>query len=82
MFIDLLFTFFITFAILFLMSKAARKVGLVNKPSGRKLHSGNIPLEGGITIVNYIYSHPVFVKLLVVINLFYTFNFIPISGRI
>ncbi|WP_193038982.1 UDP-N-acetylglucosamine--undecaprenyl-phosphate N-acetylglucosaminephosphotransferase [Pseudoalteromonas nigrifaciens] len=62
MFIDLLLTFFIAFATLFLMRKVARKVGLVDKPSGRKLHSGNIPLVGGIsiciTIVNYIYSHP------------------------
>lgn len=62
MFIDLLFTFFIAFAVLFLMRKVARKVGLVDKPSGRKIHTGNIPLVGGvsicITIVNYMYSHP------------------------
>lgn len=62
MFLDLFFTFFISFAILFLMRKVARKVGLVDKPSGRKLHSGYIPLVGGIsiciTIINYIYSHP------------------------
>ncbi|MGO2476906.1 MAG: UDP-N-acetylglucosamine--undecaprenyl-phosphate N-acetylglucosaminephosphotransferase, partial [Pseudoalteromonas sp.] len=62
MFFDLLLTFFIAFAILFLMRKVARRVGLVDKPSGRKLHAGNIPLVGGIsiciTIVNYIYSHP------------------------
>lgn len=50
MFIELPFTFFIAFAILFLMRKAARKVDLVDKPSGRKLHSGNIPLVGGIAI--------------------------------
>lgn len=66
MFLDLLFTFFIAFAILFLMRKVARKVGLVDKPSGRKLHSGNIPLVGGIaiciTIINYIYSHPSMIK--------------------
>lgn len=62
MFLDLFFTFFIAFAILFLMRKVARRVGLVDKPSERKLHSGSIPLVGGIsiciTIVNYIYSHP------------------------
>ncbi|MGP9670049.1 UDP-N-acetylglucosamine--undecaprenyl-phosphate N-acetylglucosaminephosphotransferase [Pseudoalteromonas sp. AOP31-A2-14] len=62
MFIDLLLTFFIAFAILFLMRKVARKVGLVDKPSGRKMHTGNIPLVGGvaicINIVNYIYTHP------------------------
>ncbi|WP_377109897.1 UDP-N-acetylglucosamine--undecaprenyl-phosphate N-acetylglucosaminephosphotransferase [Pseudoalteromonas sp. R86517] len=62
MFIDLLLTFFIAFAVLFLMRKVARSVGLVDKPSGRKMHTGNIPLVGGvaicITIVNYIYTHP------------------------
>ena len=61
MFLDLSFTFFIAFASLFLMRKAARKIGLVDKPSGRKMHTGNIPLVGGvaicITIVQYIYSH-------------------------
>lgn len=62
MLIDITFIFFIAFSILFLMRKVARKVGLVDKPSGRKMHSGNIPLVGGIaiciTIVHYIYSHP------------------------
>ena len=62
MFIDLILIFFIAFAVLFLMRKVARKVGLVDKPSGRKMHTGNIPLVGGvaicITIVNYIYTHP------------------------
>ncbi|MBZ2192810.1 UDP-N-acetylglucosamine--undecaprenyl-phosphate N-acetylglucosaminephosphotransferase [Pseudoalteromonas arctica] len=62
MFIDLIFTFFIAFAVLFLMRKVARKIGLVDKPSGRKMHTGNIPLVGGvaicINIVNYIYTHP------------------------
>ncbi|MBQ4834235.1 UDP-N-acetylglucosamine--undecaprenyl-phosphate N-acetylglucosaminephosphotransferase [Pseudoalteromonas sp. MMG010] len=62
MLIDLFFTFFIAFAILFLMRKVARKIGLVDKPSGRKMHTGNIPLVGGvaicITLVQYVYSHP------------------------
>ena len=62
MFLDLFFTFLIAFAILFFMRKVARRVGLVDKPSGRKMHTGNVPLVGGvaicITIVNYIYTHP------------------------
>ncbi|MEM5512859.1 UDP-N-acetylglucosamine--undecaprenyl-phosphate N-acetylglucosaminephosphotransferase [Pseudoalteromonas sp. AS84] len=62
MVIDLCFTFFISFAVLFLMRKVAREIGLVDKPSGRKLHTGNVPLVGGvsicITIVQYIYTHP------------------------
>lgn len=62
MFIDLSFTFFISFTVLFLMRKVARRIGLVDKPTGRKAHTGNIPLVGGvsicITIVHYIFSHP------------------------
>jgi UDP-GlcNAc:undecaprenyl-phosphate GlcNAc-1-phosphate transferase len=62
MFIDISFTFFISFAVLFFLRKVARNIGLVDKPSGRKLHQGNIPLVGGIsiciTIVQYIYFHP------------------------
>ncbi len=38
------------------------RIGLVDQPSLRKLHAGNIPLVGGvsicISIVHYIYSHP------------------------
>lgn len=62
MFIDLCLTFFISFAILFFLRKVAKSVGLVDKPSGRKAHTGNIPLVGGVaicvTIVHYIYAHP------------------------
>ena len=62
MFLDLLLTFFMAFAVLFFMRKVARKIGLVDKPTGRKLHTGNTPLVGGvaicISIVHYIYSHP------------------------
>lgn len=62
MVIDLLFTFFMAFAVLFFMRKVARSIGLVDKPSGRKVHTGNVPLVGGlaicITIVQYVYSHP------------------------
>lgn len=62
MFLDLLLTFFMAFAVLFFMRKVARNIGLVDKPTGRKLHTGNIPLVGGvaicISIVHYIYSHP------------------------
>ncbi|MCG9709931.1 UDP-N-acetylglucosamine--undecaprenyl-phosphate N-acetylglucosaminephosphotransferase [Pseudoalteromonas sp. Isolate3] len=44
------------------MRKVAKTIGLVDKPSGRKLHTGNVPLVGGVaiclTIVHYIFSHP------------------------
>lgn len=62
MIIDLSLTLIIAFAMLFLMRKIARSIGLVDKPVGRKAHTGHIPLVGGvaicITIVHYIYSHP------------------------
>lgn len=35
---------------IFILSKIARYVGLIDKPNFRKKHSGNIPLIGGISI--------------------------------
>lgn len=35
---------------MFIMRKFAKKIGLVDKPNARKLHSGSIPLVGGISI--------------------------------
>ncbi len=37
-------------ALLFVARKVARKVGLVDKPNARKLHSGHIPLVGGVSV--------------------------------
>ena len=48
--IELLLLTFVSFTILFVMRKIARKVGLVDKPNVRKLHQGSIPLVGGISI--------------------------------
>lgn len=39
-----------SFATLFLMRKVAKQIGLVDKPNARKLHSGAVPLVGGISI--------------------------------
>ncbi|ENP8446630.1 UDP-N-acetylglucosamine--undecaprenyl-phosphate N-acetylglucosaminephosphotransferase [Vibrio sp. Vb0877] len=50
MLLELCFIFFTSFAILFLMRKVAKKIGLVDKPNVRKLHSGPVPLIGGISI--------------------------------
>ncbi|HHY0494454.1 UDP-N-acetylglucosamine--undecaprenyl-phosphate N-acetylglucosaminephosphotransferase [Vibrio parahaemolyticus] len=50
MFLELCFIFFTSFATLFLMRKVAKKIGLVDKPNARKLHSGAVPLVGGISI--------------------------------
>jgi len=43
-----LFTF--SFLTLFVLRKIASRIGLVDKPTQRKTHSGEIPLVGGITI--------------------------------
>ncbi|ENK3117422.1 UDP-N-acetylglucosamine--undecaprenyl-phosphate N-acetylglucosaminephosphotransferase [Vibrio alginolyticus] len=50
MLLELCFIFFTSFATLFIMRKVAKKIGLVDKPNARKLHSGAVPLVGGISI--------------------------------
>lgn len=61
MILDLGFVFISSLAYLFILRKAARKVGLVDKPNARKLHSGLVPLIGGISIclvlLQYIYNN-------------------------
>lgn len=42
--------FLVTVAFLFGLRPLAFKAGLVDRPGGRKLHSGNIPIVGGIAI--------------------------------
>lgn len=49
-FLDLSFLFFFSLATIFIMRKFAKTIGLVDKPNARKLHSGAIPLVGGISI--------------------------------
>lgn len=50
MFIELVFVLVYSFLSLFVLRKAARKIGLVDKPDARKHHEGAIPLVGGIAI--------------------------------
>ncbi|PCE67624.1 undecaprenyl-phosphate alpha-N-acetylglucosaminyl 1-phosphate transferase [Salinivibrio sp. YCSC6] len=47
---DLIALFVLSTCVLFLMRRFARIVGLVDKPNVRKLHSGAVPLVGGISI--------------------------------
>ncbi|NKI73560.1 UDP-N-acetylglucosamine--undecaprenyl-phosphate N-acetylglucosaminephosphotransferase [Dickeya sp. CFBP 2040] len=47
---DFLLVFVSAFGLLFIARKAAKKVGLVDKPNSRKKHHGHIPLAGGISI--------------------------------
>jgi len=49
-FIDLAFLFFFSLTTIFVLRKTARTVGLVDKPNERKLHTGAVPLVGGISI--------------------------------
>ncbi|MEZ8544020.1 UDP-N-acetylglucosamine--undecaprenyl-phosphate N-acetylglucosaminephosphotransferase [Vibrio splendidus] len=50
MLLELSFVGFFSFSSLFLMRKVAKTIGLVDKPNSRKLHSGAVPLVGGISI--------------------------------
>ena len=62
MLLELSLVGFFSFSSLFVMRKAAKAVGLVDKPNERKLHSGAIPLVGGIaislSIAQFILTHP------------------------
>ncbi|MGI2897184.1 UDP-N-acetylglucosamine--undecaprenyl-phosphate N-acetylglucosaminephosphotransferase, partial [Vibrio alginolyticus] len=49
-----LFVFILSFVLLFVMRKVAKRVGLVDKPNARKLHQGVVPLVGGISIFSTI----------------------------
>ncbi|CED70322.1 undecaprenyl-phosphate alpha-N-acetylglucosaminyl 1-phosphate transferase [Aliivibrio wodanis] len=62
MLLDLTFVFMSSLAYLFILRKAARKIGLVDKPNERKFHTGQVPLIGGISIcliiVQYLFNNP------------------------
>ncbi|PTP72412.1 UDP-N-acetylglucosamine--undecaprenyl-phosphate N-acetylglucosaminephosphotransferase [Vibrio splendidus] len=50
MLLELSFVGFFSFSSLFLMRKVAKNIGLIDKPNTRKLHTGAVPLVGGISI--------------------------------
>ncbi|MUK38121.1 UDP-N-acetylglucosamine--undecaprenyl-phosphate N-acetylglucosaminephosphotransferase [Aliivibrio fischeri] len=60
-YLELVFTFFISLSILFMMRKVAQQINLVDKPNERKHHTGAIPLVGGISIciafIHFLLSH-------------------------
>lgn len=62
MYYELIFIFALSFAVLFLSRKVAKRVGLVDAPNARKLHAGAIPLVGGVTfyilLVSFLLVHP------------------------
>ena len=43
-------TFAISIIMSFILVPVARRIGLVDKPGGRKTHAGDIPLIGGVVI--------------------------------
>ncbi|MEI8611108.1 UDP-N-acetylglucosamine--undecaprenyl-phosphate N-acetylglucosaminephosphotransferase [Enterovibrio sp. Hal110] len=43
-------TFLLSFVLLFVLRKVAKKIGLVDKPNERKHHKGAVPLVGGVSI--------------------------------
>ena len=47
---EILFVFLFSLAFLFVARKAAKPLGLVDKPKYRKRHQGLIPLVGGISV--------------------------------
>lgn len=47
---ELFIIFLFSFAFLFVARKAAKRIGLVDKPNHRKRHQGFIPLVGGISL--------------------------------
>ncbi len=47
---DLIFVFVFTLVFLFFARKAAKKIGLVDRPNYRKRHQGLIPLVGGVSV--------------------------------
>lgn len=47
---EILFIFFFSLTFLFIFRKAAKCIGLVDKPDYRKHHQGLIPLVGGISV--------------------------------
>lgn len=46
----ILLIFLSAIVMLFITRKVARRVGLVDKPKGRKVHTGHVPLVGGLSI--------------------------------
>ncbi|WP_102505122.1 UDP-N-acetylglucosamine--undecaprenyl-phosphate N-acetylglucosaminephosphotransferase [Salinivibrio kushneri] len=61
-FIELAFLCFFAFCSLFVIRKMAKAVGLVDIPSGRKQHTDNVPLAGGIatsiTLLYFVFNNP------------------------
>lgn len=50
-FFPTLVTFFITFFCIILLKSLALRIGLIDTPSNRKQHQGNIPLIGGLAML-------------------------------
>jgi len=68
--------FFIALSLFYMARPFALKVGLVDKPGGRKQHEGVIPLIGGLVIIL------TFMALGLVSRLNESINFLPLMGGV
>lgn len=61
--VDIFLVLFVASASLYVFRKLAKRVGLVDAPNQRKLHEGQVPLIGGVsicfTVIHYLYFNPV-----------------------
>lgn len=60
--IELVFVFFFSLTTLFFLRKVALQIGLVDVPTARKKHAGQVPLVGGIAIclslIYFLFNNP------------------------
>ncbi len=68
--------FFLTLAVFWAARPMAHKVGLVDKPGGRKQHEGAIPLIGGLVIIT------IFLVLGLIAKMQDAINFLPLMGGV
>jgi len=53
---SIIISLIVTIAFMFALHPLAKRVGLVDRPGGRKLHTGDIPIIGGIAMYYGIFS--------------------------
>ena len=58
-----IFSFFTFLLLVYLLRETSNYLNLIDKPSGRKKHKGNIPLIGGIAIYINLFVYSYFYEL-------------------
>ena len=78
-----LFSIFTFFFLIYFLSKTSNYLNLIDKPSERKRHKGNIPLIGGIAIYLNLFLYSYFYELNYHLNvIIYTSSILLILGAI